>query len=201
MIWSLSSHSTATSSTVWQSLLEVCTCPLYKRRNTYMCVPPSIGFLYTGDILHDQLHRTQFIAPLQADFNPTITDNAKVLVLSTGKWENICVHVLNSPFTVYLHVFTYCFAEITRVRRSYMYICSMCIIFLPYGLWLVLWENMSSAKCENIIKNTHVQFQYMCLYTLSELFLQYISVTKKEILCGFHITTLHGTITLSLCRW
>lgn len=67
-------------------------------------VPPPIGFLYTGGLLHDQVHLTQFIAPLQADFNPNITDNGTVLVLSTGKLENeMCFfHVLSSPFTFYV---------------------------------------------------------------------------------------------------
>lgn len=76
-------------------------------------------------------------------------------------------------YTTFTHTFTYCFAEITRVRRSYMYICTMCIIFLPYGLWLVLWENMSSAKCENCEKHTctvsidvfiHTQWAFPSVY-------------------------------------
>ena len=44
-----------------------------------------VGFLYTGDLLHEKVHLTQFIAPLQADFNPTISDDGRVLVLSTSE--------------------------------------------------------------------------------------------------------------------
>ena len=61
--------------------------------------PPSAisGFLYTGDLLHDQVAVTQFIAPLQADFNPNHTDTGRVLVWSTGEcvcvYACACVHV------------------------------------------------------------------------------------------------------------
>ena len=51
------------------------------------CTASFTGFLYTGDLLHDRVHLTQFIAPLQADFNPNVTDNGRVLVLNTGEWN------------------------------------------------------------------------------------------------------------------
>ena len=44
-----------------------------------------IGFLYMSDFLHEQVHLTQFVAPLQADFNPSLHDTAKIYVYSASK--------------------------------------------------------------------------------------------------------------------
>ena len=44
------------------------------------------GFIYVGTYLHRFLHLTQYIAPLQADFNPGLNDTATVLVYSTGEF-------------------------------------------------------------------------------------------------------------------
>ena len=44
-----------------------------------------LGFLYTGDLLHEFVAATQFIAPLQADFNPSKNESGRVLILSTGE--------------------------------------------------------------------------------------------------------------------
>ena len=45
------------------------------------------GFLYTGDLLHENLQHTQYIAPLHADFNPSHTDTGRILIMSTGERE------------------------------------------------------------------------------------------------------------------
>jgi hypothetical protein len=70
------------------------------------------GFIYTGDLLHDQVHITQFIAPLQADFNPNVTDTGRVLVLSTDErftvqWDQVHNHdhVEDGPFTFQVSIF------------------------------------------------------------------------------------------------
>jgi hypothetical protein len=72
----------------------------------------STGFIYTGDLLHDQVHITQFIAPLQADFNPNVTDTGRVLVLSTDErftvqWDQVHNHdhVEDGPFTFQVSIF------------------------------------------------------------------------------------------------
>ena len=38
-----------------------------------------------SDFVHDQVHLTQFVAPLQADFNPSLHDTAKIFVYNTSK--------------------------------------------------------------------------------------------------------------------
>lgn len=64
----------------------VCTCMYY-----YIWY---LGFIYTGTFYHDQVHLTQFIAPLQADFNPTLGDDSRILIYSSG--ITICtVHIYN----------------------------------------------------------------------------------------------------------
>ena len=45
----------------------------------------TVGFIYVGTFLHRFIHLTQYIAPLQADFNPGLNDTATVLVYGTGE--------------------------------------------------------------------------------------------------------------------
>ena len=42
------------------------------------------GFIYVGTYLHQFIHLTQYIAPLQADFNPGLNETATVLIHGTG---------------------------------------------------------------------------------------------------------------------
>jgi hypothetical protein len=70
------------------------------------------GFLYTGDLLHDQVAATQYIAPLQADFNPNHTDTGRVLVFSTEErftvqWDMVHNqdHLNDGPFTFQVSIF------------------------------------------------------------------------------------------------
>ena len=63
--------------------------------NTYYA-----GFIYVGTFLHQLIHLTQYIAPLQADFNPSLNENATVLVYSTGKQHT------NSEHWKYISYFT-----------------------------------------------------------------------------------------------
>ena len=55
------------------------------------------GFIYVGTYLHQFIHLTQYIAPLQADFNPGLNETATVLVYGTGELH-VCMsgnmHVL-----------------------------------------------------------------------------------------------------------
>ena len=43
-----------------------------------------IGFVYVGTFYHQFIHLTEYIAPLQADFNPGLNETATVLVHGTG---------------------------------------------------------------------------------------------------------------------
>ena len=43
-----------------------------------------IGFVYVGTFYHQFIHLTQYIAPLQADFNPGLNETATVLIHGTG---------------------------------------------------------------------------------------------------------------------
>lgn len=57
-------------------------------RRTLICVNFVLipGFIYVGTYLHRFLHLTQYIAPLQADFNPGLNESATVLVYNNGEF-------------------------------------------------------------------------------------------------------------------
>ncbi|KAM3604931.1 uncharacterized protein V6R79_018182 [Siganus canaliculatus] len=42
------------------------------------------GFIYTGDIIHRMLTATQYIAPLMANFDPSVSDNSTVFYFDNG---------------------------------------------------------------------------------------------------------------------
>lgn len=45
---------------------------------------PLPGFIYTGDIIHQMLTATQYIAPLMANFDPSLSKNSTVLYCDNG---------------------------------------------------------------------------------------------------------------------
>ena len=45
----------------------------------------STGFIYTGDVIHKMLTATQYIAPLMANFDPSLSTNSTVFYLDNGK--------------------------------------------------------------------------------------------------------------------
>ncbi|XP_075877954.1 plexin domain-containing protein 2 [Nelusetta ayraudi] len=52
------------------------------------------GFIYTGDVIHRMLTATQYIAPLMADFDPSLSQNSTVLHADNGttlvvQWSHI----------------------------------------------------------------------------------------------------------------
>ncbi|XP_071348985.1 plexin domain-containing protein 2 isoform X1 [Trachinotus anak] len=52
------------------------------------------GFIYTGDIIHRMLTATQYIAPLMADFDPSLSENSTVFYFDNGtalvvQWNQI----------------------------------------------------------------------------------------------------------------
>ncbi|XP_054597845.1 plexin domain-containing protein 2 isoform X1 [Nothobranchius furzeri] len=52
------------------------------------------GFIYTGDIIHQMLTATQYIAPLMANFDPSLSKNSTVLYCDNGtalvvQWNQI----------------------------------------------------------------------------------------------------------------
>ena len=70
------------------------------------------GFLYTGTIYHQQIYLTQYIAPLMADFNPSLTGSGRVLVYSTEErftvqWDQVLNHhhENDGPFTFQVSIF------------------------------------------------------------------------------------------------
>lgn len=48
------------------------------------------GFLYTGEYVHSWLAATQYIAPLMANFDTTISDGAAVKYSDNGKYHFVC---------------------------------------------------------------------------------------------------------------
>ena len=71
-----------------------------------------LGFLYTGTIYHEQLYLSQYIAPLMADFNPSLSDLGRILVYSTEErfavqWDQVLNrdHEEWGPFTFQASIF------------------------------------------------------------------------------------------------
>lgn len=46
---------------------------------------PPAGFIYTGDVVHRMLTATQYIAPLMANFDPSVSRNSTVIYFDNGK--------------------------------------------------------------------------------------------------------------------
>lgn len=44
----------------------------------------SAGFIYTGDVVHRMLTATQYIAPLMANFDPSVSRNSTVIYFDNG---------------------------------------------------------------------------------------------------------------------
>lgn len=53
---------------------------------TYACFS-LLGFIYTGDIIHRMLTATQYIAPLMANFDPSLSENSTVFYFDNGEKE------------------------------------------------------------------------------------------------------------------
>lgn len=49
---------------------------------------PLTGFIYTGDIIHRMLTATQYIAPLMANFDPSLSKNSTVFYFDNGKRDH-----------------------------------------------------------------------------------------------------------------
>ncbi|XP_060775052.1 uncharacterized protein plxdc2a [Neoarius graeffei] len=52
------------------------------------------GFLYTGDVIHKMLTATQYIAPLMANFDPSISPNSTIIYADNGttltvQWDHV----------------------------------------------------------------------------------------------------------------
>lgn len=53
-----------------------------------LCVSSS-GFIYTGDVVHRMLTATQYIAPLMANFDPSVSRNSTVIYFDNGTWHSV----------------------------------------------------------------------------------------------------------------
>ena len=65
------------------------------------------GFIYVGTYFHRFIHLTQYIAPLQADFNPGLNESATVLVYSTGKISERLYSTLSHIIMLALYMYMY----------------------------------------------------------------------------------------------
>jgi len=43
-----------------------------------------VGFIYTGEVVHRMLTATQYIAPLMANFDPSVSRNSTVRYFDNG---------------------------------------------------------------------------------------------------------------------
>ncbi|KAI5627921.1 plexin domain-containing protein 2, partial [Silurus asotus] len=55
------------------------------------------GFLYTGGVIHKMLTATQYIAPLMANFDPSISSNSTIIYFDNGtalivQWDHVYLH-------------------------------------------------------------------------------------------------------------
>lgn len=51
---------------------------------SYVLSVSSSGFIYTGDVVHRMLTATQYIAPLMANFDPSVSRNSTVIYFDNG---------------------------------------------------------------------------------------------------------------------
>jgi len=64
-----------------------------------VCLCDFSGFIYTGDVVHRMLTATQYIAPLMANFDPSLSRNSTVIYFDNGKRQthwivgSVCVCV------------------------------------------------------------------------------------------------------------
>lgn len=61
-------------------------------------LPMSTGFLYTGDMIHKMLTATQYIAPLMANFDPSISPNSTIIYSDNGTGECCTYPVFPTTF-------------------------------------------------------------------------------------------------------
>ncbi|KAK3546333.1 hypothetical protein QTP70_025670 [Hemibagrus guttatus] len=70
------------------------------------------GFLYTGDMIHKMLTATQYIAPLMANFDPSISPNSTIIYSDNGtalivQWDHVYLqddpHLGSFTFQASLH--------------------------------------------------------------------------------------------------
>ncbi|KAK2860708.1 hypothetical protein Q7C36_004874 [Tachysurus vachellii] len=70
------------------------------------------GFLYTGDMIHKMLTATQYIAPLMANFDPSISPNSTIIYSDNGtalivQWDHVYLqddpHLGSFTFQALLH--------------------------------------------------------------------------------------------------
>lgn len=65
------------------------------------------GFIYTGEVMHQLLTATQYVAPLMANFDPSLSKNSSVFYFDNGKrvrlFLNESVSVYQSIICAYLH--------------------------------------------------------------------------------------------------
>jgi len=59
--------------------------------------PTTGGFIFVGELIHNQLTATQYIAPLMAEFNPSLSNDSHVYYHTSPtraivQWDNVYVH-------------------------------------------------------------------------------------------------------------
>lgn len=69
------------------------------------------GFIYTGDVIHRMLTATQYIAPLMADFDPSLSPNSSVLHADNGDMADSAVSA-RCHVERYLHERDFCLSAV-----------------------------------------------------------------------------------------
>lgn len=85
------------------------------------------GFIYTGDVIHQMLTATQYIAPLMANFDPHLSENSNVIYSDNGERET------NLPSVSYCHL-----------KSTNVYVCMsvfMCL-YCPGTALVVQWNRV-----------------------------------------------------------
>lgn len=69
----------------WMELLLPKALPFFYMLCFCSPLPPPSGFIYTGDVVHRMLTATQYIAPLMANFDPSVSRNSTVIYFDNGR--------------------------------------------------------------------------------------------------------------------
>lgn len=115
------------------------------------------GFIYTGDVVHRMLTATQYIAPLMANFDPSVSRNSTVIYFD------------NSQFTLLLSILV----NIQLQNRAFIHpsIKFKCYNYGPFTHVLaVSWTILLLALEKCYVEETIVELMQLKFYVVVPLF-------------------------------
>lgn len=108
------------SSWIWVVIVNVSMIIANKSLMATSACFPVAGFIYTGDIIHRLLTATQYIAPLMANFDPSLSKNSTVFYFDNGKRDRER-NLSNLAFCLWV-----CWEKNILNKCAYGCVCPLC---------------------------------------------------------------------------